>query len=473
MNAPISEYYIGQTAQIKYQGDPVTSVIDNNCAAPVASEEDDPKLGRLYPWYVVGVLAVIIVFSYLDRQIIVMLVDPIRKDLGISEVQISLLSGFAFAFIYAVCGIPLGWAADCFSRRLIIFAGIIFWGLATVSCGFAASFGQLFLGRVGVGIGEAVLSPCIYSIVADIFPKKRLVFATSIMALGSPIGMGLSFLIGGWIASMGAHGDMVALPLIGQVSAWQAAFIIAGLPGPLLALLMLTINEPVRRNSIKVRAGTTPMKFTRFFRDNWKFLSCYIFGFGLLAMGLFATQSWGAVYLSRVFGWSGTQIGATFGVAIGLGISLALIFGGLAVDYFYTRGMKDAHMRLYAIASIVVLPIAVGSIALHDPWIFLVGVFVWQVIISGSTIAGVAAMQLVTPNEFRGRLIGMSFFVSLVGGLGLGPLFVAMLTQYVFREDDMVGWSLAISLAFIYPAAAFILWKGAKYMREFVKVGKA
>lgn len=422
--------------------------------------------GGAYPWYVVGVLILLLLFSYLDRQIIILLIDPIRHDLGITDVQVSLLTGPAFAICFAICGLPLGWVADKFSRRWLIFWGVTFWGLATAACGLARTFGTLFIGRCAVGAGEASLIPAAYSTVSDTFPPRKLAFASSVLAIGSPLGVGLSFMIGGLIVSIATQSGTVILPIVGEVKAWQAVFLAVGLPGPFLALLIFTIREPERRASITATGAPEATDIMAFVREHKGYLGNYIPGYVALAMGVYAVQTWAPIYLSRVFGWSSAQVGFAFGPIIATSIILALLGGGAVVDYFYRRGMTDAHIRLYAIASLICIPIVILSVAAGHPLVFLAALFVWQALISGFSPAGTAAINIISPSRFRARFQALFLFCSTLIGYSFGSLFVAMLSQYVFKDDKMVGWSLVITICIIYPIAAFFFFRASKEMRK-------
>ena len=177
-------------------------------------------------------------------MIIGLLVDSIKADLGISDTQISLLQGLAFALFFTIAAIPLGRLIDRVHRPRAVSAGIAVWSAMTVACGFATSFAGLFVARMGVGVGEAVLSPAAYSMISDSFDRRRLGLAMGVFGLGSAIGAGLAFMIGGAVVSLVAGADSVSMPLIGEVRPWQFAFIVAGLPGFLVSLLFLLIRDP-------------------------------------------------------------------------------------------------------------------------------------------------------------------------------------------------------------------------------------
>ena len=206
---------------------------------PISEHEDYPN--QIYAWYVVAVLTVAYIFSFVDRQIINLLVEPIREDLQLTDTQISLLQGIAFALFYTLMGIPIARLADVSNRRAIIAVGVFLWSLMTAMCGLAKSFGQLFAARIGVGVGEAALSPPAYSLFTDYFPPGKVTRAIAVFTGGSFLGAGLAYIIGGFVVDFVTRLDVVEVPVFGQIRAWQMAFIVVGLPGILLALLVFFI----------------------------------------------------------------------------------------------------------------------------------------------------------------------------------------------------------------------------------------
>jgi MFS family permease len=201
-----------------------------------AERQVEPRALR-YAWYVVGVLMLVYVFSFLDRQIFSLIVGPLRRDLHISDTQVSLLQGFSFAVFYTFFGIPIGRLADVYNRRTIIVAGLLLWSAFTAGCGLAGTFLGLLLLRMGVGVGEAALSPAAYSLITDYFPARRLATAISVYSMGIYIGSGLSFLLGGIAVRYATTQEMWTLPIVGAMRPWQLIFFIVGLPGLLLVPL--------------------------------------------------------------------------------------------------------------------------------------------------------------------------------------------------------------------------------------------
>lgn len=201
-------------------------------------------------WSALAVLMLAYTVSFVDRTILSLLIPPIQRDLGISDTQVSLLAGFAFAIFYTLMGIPLGRIADRYNRRNLIAVGITVWCLMTAACGLARTYWELFLARVGVGIGEAALSPAAYSMISDLFPRDQLGRAIAIYSIGLPIGSGVALLIGALVVGMVANVPPITLPLVGTLYAWQLTFLLVGLPGLIVALLVLALREPQRRDQV-------------------------------------------------------------------------------------------------------------------------------------------------------------------------------------------------------------------------------
>ncbi|MHC8350073.1 MFS transporter [Pseudomonas sp. RT4P38] len=202
-----------------------------------------------YEWYAVAVCMLAYIFSFIDRQILALMIEPIKHDMQLSDTQFSLLHGLAFFLFYAL---PIALLADKFSRPKIIAIaiaiGIAFWSLATALCGVSKNFLQMFMARIGVGIGEAALSPATYSMLSDMFPREKLGRAVAIYSIGSFIGGGVAFLIGGYVIDLLKNLDSVAVPLLGEMRPWQVTFFLVGLPGVLVVLLIaLTVRDPARK----------------------------------------------------------------------------------------------------------------------------------------------------------------------------------------------------------------------------------
>src|SRR6185437_13950526 len=236
-------------------------------SSPASRRSSSISSLSLYPWYATGVLMLAYVFSYLDRQILYLMVGPIRRDLHITDFEFSLLSGAAFGIFYTFMGLPIGWLADRVNRKKLIAVGVTAWSIMTILCGVAQSYGLLFLARIGVGVGEATLSPAAYSFLSDSFDKVRLPRAMSMYGLGLFIGAGLALIVGGEIiGAVDKWGD-VSIPVLGTLRSWHLVFVMVGVPGLVVALWVSTLREPVRTGVGHTVKGEFPLA------QVWRFIA--------------------------------------------------------------------------------------------------------------------------------------------------------------------------------------------------------
>src|SRR5262245_60197538 len=279
----------------------------------------------------------------------------------------SLLMGFSFALFYTFFGIPLGRLADSRSRRTIIAAGFAVWSLFTAGCGIARNFAQMLLMRIGVGIGEAALSPAAYSIIADYFPPKRRATALSVYSMGIYIGSGIAFIVGGIIAGIAAKQEEWILPLVGATRPWQVVFFIVGLPGVFLALLMYTVREPLRRGAKMVKAadGTTRVaqvplgEVLAYLGRNKLTFICHNLGFGLLSFSSYGASAWIPTFFQRNHGWNIGKTGLVYGLIVAIFGTLGVAMGGRISDWMSERGRRDATIRVGLIVSLAWIPTGV------------------------------------------------------------------------------------------------------------------
>ncbi len=403
----------------------------------------EPGYRPLYAWYVVAVLMVAYVCSFVDRQILALMVPAIRRDLGISDTQMSLLMGLSFALFYSILGLPIGRLADRTSRRRIIAWGIAVWSVMTALCGMARNYWQLFLARMGVGVGEAALSPPAYSLIADYFPKDRLGTAIGVYSLGIYLGSGLAMMLGGWVTGRVAAATMWTVPLVGEVRPWQAVFFMVGLPGLLLAIWVGTLREPTR-GAMSGGSSAKPLpldEVVRYIKRHRRAFLGHNLGFALIAMVNYGWAYWVPTWLQRVHGWTPQHVGlyyglwtATFGVA-------GVVVGGWLGDRIARSGYADAKIRIGLIA--LTGELLAGFLFLLAP----TGAMEWALIPStffasfgfGAAAAGI---QEISPVPMRAQTSALYLFVINLVGQTLGPFFVAWLTDYVFKDEMRIGSSL-------------------------------
>lgn len=418
-----------------------------------------------YAWYVVAVLVLAYTVSYIDRTILTLMVKPIRETLGISDVQISLLHGLAFAIFYTVLGVPLGWLADRANRTKIIAVGIFVWSFMTALCGLARTFGQMFLARVGVGVGEAALSPAAYSMINDYFPPRRRTLALSIYSTGVYIGSGLALIVGGTVIAIT---PALNIPGIGHLEPWQVVFLAVGLPGILVAALMLTVKEPKRRGLLKGRAQPTIPETLAFVRARLGTYGLHFFGFSMLAMLWSGSAAWIPTFFARTFEWAPAQIGTAFGTVVGVLGTAGLCSGGAFADMLKGRGYTDGNVRVGIISGLALFPLGIIAPLMPSGNLALA---VYAVFVFFSSLpfgAAAAALQEITPNQMRGQVSALYLFFINMAGIGIGPTLVAAITQYGFGDDADLRYSLSIMAGVTAILAALLLKLCLKPYRDSV-----
>ena len=422
-------------------------------------------------WYTVGLLFVAYTFSFVDRFILTLLIEPIKQDFNLSDTGVSLLVGFAFVIFYTFLGIPIGRLADRVNRRNLIVAGITLWSCMTALCGMARGFGSLFVARVGVGVGEAALSPAAYSMIADLLPPKKLGRALSVYTAGAFVGVGLALIVGGLIVQSVISSPDITLPIIGEVRSWQIPFFIVGLPGLLVAALMYTVKEPVRRQQSgdDTKSGNEVIALSEAFayiRNRSKIYLSHFFGFALLGVSSNVLFVWGPHILVRSFEVPVGQAGATIGLIVLSFGTIGLIAGGSISDRLLKIGYLDNGMRVGIIAALGCIPFALLLPSMNSLF-SLLAVFCPLVLFAclgfGSSAA---ALQQITPNRLRGIVSGCYFFLLNVIGIGLSPSITAVITNYVFKDELMLVNSVSIMAVCSSILAAFILWRGLKPYKE-------
>jgi MFS family permease len=426
---------------------------------------------RAVAWYATGVLAFMYWLSTIDRYIITLLVAPIKHDLQITDVQFGVLNGFAFAVTFCVLGLIAGALADRFSRRCVIFGGVFIWSMATAACGVASSFLYLLLARVGVGAGEATLTPSATSMLTDLFPRDRLTSAIALYAIGSTVGFGCAYLLGGLIVGAVLQSDMTLLPVVGPVRSWQAVFLIVGAAGALLSLLIFTVPEPLRRGltseaQIHQLWRNAYTRILGFMSSHRRFFGYHYAGFTIVTGVISGCAVWYPAHMSRSFGWEPAQIGLALGLTLGAASTLSQLVCGRGVSLIYRRGFGDAQLRWYAGCLVIATPFGIIATLSAQPWVFIGCLSVFIVLLGSYFACAYSALNLVTPNEIRGT--GAALFSAtsgLVGG-GLGPIVVAAVSDQIFHRESAIGLGMAIVIGVFCPVATLLLALGCRPMRE-------
>lgn len=397
---------------------------------------------RRYAWYLVGVLTLANISGWIDRQILTLLAPAIREDLGLSLTEMSYLIGLPFAIFFTVMGIPIARMADSGNRRNIIAGGIALWSIMTALCGLASTYTRLLLARIGVGVGEAALQAPGTSLIADYFPRERLGSAMGVYAMGSFIGSGLAYAVGGWVIGLATQSESWTVPLIGSLRGWQVVFLVVGLPGLLVALLMLTIREPRRQGQHRVRVPLNTL--FAYIGANIRTYLCVTLGYALSLTVNLGIASWLATFLVQRHEWPASRAGIVMGTLTMTIGTAGVIIGGRLTDAFVRRGWADAPLRIGIIACIGMLVSATAypfaaTATTAIIWLALVNFFAafpWG--------AASAAAADIVPASMRAQGVALYAFVLTLVASALGPISVAAVTDYVFRDESALRVSLAL-----------------------------
>ena len=419
--------------------------------------------GNGYRWYVVVLLLAIFILSYFDRYILSLLIEPLKKSIDLTDFQVGLLLGPAFSLFHVIVGIPLGWYADRANRKYLLIAGILIWCAMTTGNGFVTTFLALFLLRLGLGLGEAVVTPASISIISDYFNRTERRRAISIYMAGPYLGAGLAFLAGGFIVSHLESLGHVNWPLIGERAPWQAAFIFVGSPGFLFALMMLTVREPERQERTGSAQGIG-VAF-KYILKRWR-------GFGALFVGsscnfaMIATTLWTVPLFQRVYGWNIAEVGAVTGLfyftAGPLGTALAV----WAQKRFEAK-YEDASMRLLLLGLLIVIPTSALYPIMPTAELAMVLMFITFIGKSVATAGGPSSMMQITPGEIRSQSMAIfSTVIALVGPLLGLPLIGRAIDAT--GDPKSIGIVLSAYVLIIGIPAIILLCLGLRHYRAAV-----
>ncbi|CAN5141633.1 MFS transporter [soil metagenome] len=426
-----------------------------------------------YAWYVIGVLFVATLLSQLDRQLPALLVRPIRAEFGISDTGFSFLQGYAFALFYTFAGLPFGWLIDRTIRRNLIIAGMVLWSVMTVLSGFAHSYNALVVTRMGVGIGEAVLAPAAYSMIADYVSPERRGRAFSVYYVALAIGSGASLILGALIARIIPDAGL-SLPGLGLLSQWRLTFLIAGAPGLLLALLLLTIREPVRRDvaAAMSKAGAGWGDFLGHVKRHFPTFARVLTYPGVVAVIGYGVLAWAPTFFDRRFDIPTKTSGLIVGALVAVGGLTGTLLSGWLSDRWASRGVPAARLRVAMLAWLLVLPtVSVWSLV-GVPWLSFA---LLALVVTGFGMAQAAAptaVQEITPNRMRGKAVAVYLLIGGLVGIGFGPLSIALVTDYVFKDDAGLPYALAIVGGPIALLGLWLTWSGLKPYQRTVEVLK-
>ena len=413
-----------------------------------------------YAWYVVGFLTLAGSLSSVDRQVLALMIGPIKRDFGISDSQMGLLGGLAFTLLYTFCTVPAAWIADRGSRRAVVTGGVLFWSLMTSACGLTHRFTTLFLTRMGVGVGEATLGPAAYSMMSDLFSKRTLPVAVGLFTAAPFIGVGVANVLGGPLVQLFESITLPPLPVIGAVKSWQLMFLILGAPGILVAIIgRFTLKEP-QRKGLATGDAHKPLSLRQvgtFFSGRARFLSLMFIAYICLSIQGWALFFWVVEFLVREHHVARGQAGLIYGMmAFVLGLAGSVLSGRLA-SHLLAKGAMDMIMRLVLAAVLVLGPLAILMPLAPQPWQIFALLVPITFLMGWPGGLGTSALQFIAPNELKGRIVALYYLVVNFISLTLGPWLGGVISDKVFAGHSL-GGSLCLMAAVDYPVAAICLF---------------
>ncbi len=443
---------------------------------PVFDPVPDPDGGSWPPareaWTAAILLMLAYTLTFVDRQALALLVQPIKEDLGASDTAMSLLYGLSFTLFYVIVGIPVAWLADRSNRRNIIVVSIFVWSLATAACGMTRSYGGLFAARVAVGTGEGGLSPAAHSILADYFPKNRLALAMGVYNMGVYLGGAGALILGGLIAGAVPPSSEISIPVLGTMKGWHIIFLALGIPGALLSLAMLFVREPVRRGGapkLAEPAGheSPGRKGSASVAQLFGQLSAHgrayfgiIVGFALMIFVGNGTGAWIPAFLERSYGMSISQIGASYGWMVFFCGTSGALCGGFAGSWLQKRGVVNGNLLAAVIGFTALIPLTIGFPLMPTAGLALAGVGGMNFFAGFNFGGGLATLQALTPNRMRAQVSVIYMLAINLVGSTLGPTSVALVTDMVFADPSRLGLSISIVCAVASPLALAALLFG-------------
>jgi len=419
--------------------------------------------GTAYPprgkaWLSAVVIFVLTAVALADRMAMAVLIGPIKAEFGLGDFKASLLIGFAFILFYVLFLMPIGAAADRFSRPKVLAVCLLIWSCATILCGFTIGFVSLFLVRMLMGAGEAAIGPCSHGIIGASFPRHELSKPLSLQGIGFQVGPAVGVAAAGAILGAGASGAFAGVPLLGEMAAWRVAFILIGLPGLLALLLIPLLTDPdADRRKLAPAAETPKAALLPFLRANRRLMGLMLFASGISAVGAGVITGWVAEYLQRSLGVSPAEAGSMLGL-----IMLVAAFAGqglyaVIVDWFAARGMMDAPIRVGLVPFALAIPLAWIAFSADSASTFYPLLLAFALSIAPGNAINNTVGQMIAPPALRSRISALFIFSISILGFAIGPAIVGWLSEYVVGEarlGEAMQWTATAGAAITFVLLA-------------------
>ncbi|MBY3095221.1 MFS transporter [Rhizobium laguerreae] len=427
-----------------------TGLNDLDRSAPNGGESH-PLLGS----YTVAVLCLTLILSFIDRFIINLVVDPIRSELGLSDVEISLLQGAGFALIFALAALPAGRLADKLNRPRLIAGGVVIWSLATIACGVSEGFWSFFVARVFLGFGEAALIPAASSLIIDSFPAARRGTALGIFSLGSTSGSGIALIVGGVVLSYLGSRAAADLPIIASLAPWRQLMLVVGIPGFFFVPLLLLIPEPARANRL---ALPDLQLLRRKLMAERGLVLRLCFAKGVMSLADFGMAAWLPTLLMRHYAATPVAAGATIGIATSMAGIIGSIGGGMLSDWSAPPCSISTRVKLIVGSYLVALCGAI-SIGLSSSSLQIgVAFSLWVVGSVSGSVVGRVTMQERVPNNMRATTVALSITISAIIGIAAGPTLVPVIAGLMHGADNELQFAIVVvGVISVMPALLLII----------------
>lgn len=441
------------------QSDAATLVAGPADAAPAQEIATGSWPPARYGWIAVAVISLATTLNFLDGTVFQMMIELIKRDLKLTDLQLGMLLGPAAVIFYLFVGVPLARLADFYPRKWILAIGMIFTSGFTAVGGLSQSYAQLFASRMFVGVGGSAHAPASFSMLADWFPPRRLPRAIAGMQLGFVIGMSFAGLFGGWLVSTVSHWEPSSLgPL--RLFGWQWVLLLMGSAGLVTMILFMSLREPVRRGRVAGDHGLTLREVLRQVHLRRRVYYPLFGGLALISIETLGIQEWRVPFMMRTFHWTPLQIGAWSGTAILIVFPLG-IFTGTALTEYLSKRYKDAFLRTATIALALSIPFSIASPLMPTGELAMLASNVSMLFAGAALVPQNAAIQTVTPNEMRAQLTAIHLFVVTTAG-SLGALIVASITQFILRDESKLWLSMAITVTALLPPAVYLVSRAVR-----------
>jgi MFS family permease len=453
----------------------VTAVDEPLAAAAETVVMVDPGTGPVSPaatpgwaspkvaWFTISMIGIVTMFGQMDRAVFYLLVTPIKRDLHLNDVQISLLMGAAYSIAYFAVGLPIARLTDVGRRKLILPAALALWSFGTFCCALSSGFVSFFVARSMTGGGESVKGPTAVSMISDVFPRNKLPRAFAFYNFSIQGGEAVGQILAGLLLGLFAT-TAIAVPFIGTLHGWHLVFMIFGLPGILFALFfMLTVPEPARHGRTHARSMPIRQSLDFLLKSPARAVILPIlFAAAVSNLETVGIGSWRPAFYERTYGWKPAQFAPILGTASLILTPIALLVGAWFSERMAKRGQADANMRIVLYAKIIALPIGIASPLMPNFPLALGCALASVFLVTASAPSMLAAMQIVTPNELRAQVNALYMFTLSVIGQGLGPTVIALMTRYLFNSEADLRYAMVTAAAIAGPVSLALIWRTLK-----------